>query len=350
MTCKVVHVVGARPNFVKMAPVYKALKDLNISQKIIHSGQHYDAKMSGSFFEDLNIPDPDYNLEVMSGSHAEQTGRVLITIENCFLEINPKIVIVYGDVNTTLAAAVTAKKLNLLVAHVESGLRSCDMTMPEEQNRIMVDGISDILFVTEQSGLDNLKNVRRDQKVYHVGNTMIDSLAQVTSTKNKKLDHCVVTFHRPSNVDSKESLKKVVSLVKDLPCKTIWPLHPRTKKSLEKFNLYDSLSQAPFLSLEEPKSYVEFVNLVSSAKFIVTDSGGIQEEAVFLKTPCITYRSSTERPSTIDSGSNTLTMNLESIKNKTQEINRGMHKDIKVPDLWDGNASKRIAKILKNYF
>jgi len=350
MTCKVVHVVGARPNFVKMAPVYKALKDLNVTQKIIHSGQHYDSKMSGTFFEDLKIPKPDFNLEVMSGTHAQQTGKVLVGIETCLLKVNPKIVIVYGDVNTTLAAAISAKKLNLIVAHVESGLRSFDVRMPEEQNRMMVDAISDILFVTEKSGIDNLKHSNHYGKIFHVGNTMIDSLASVIDTNAKKLDHCVVTFHRPSNVDTRQHLEKVVNLVESLPCKTIWPVHPRTKKSLIDCGFYDRVKSNSHIFLKDPKPYIEFVNLVNTSRFIITDSGGIQEEAVFMKIPCITYRSSTERPSTIESGSNVLLMKLDAIKSKVHDIISDNQKEIIVPDLWDGHAAKRIAKILQNYF
>lgn len=350
MVCDVIHVVGARPNFVKMAPVYKALKDVGASQKIIHSGQHYDGKMSGSFFEDLSIPKPDYNLEVMSGTHAQQTSKVMSKIEACLVESNPKIVVVYGDVNTTLAAAITSKKLGLTLAHVESGLRSFDMKMPEEQNRIMVDAISDILFVTETSGIENLKKEGRTSNVYHVGNTMIDSLASVARKKINKEDQCVVTFHRPSNVDSKESLEKIVDLVISLPCVANWPIHPRTKKSLVDFGLYEQLKRNDRVILTGPKSYVDFIDLISRSKFIMTDSGGIQEESVFLEVPCITYRSSTERPSTIESGSNTLTMDKKEIIKKVSEIVEGKNEKITVPQLWDGKASQRISKILKNYF
>lgn len=350
MTCKVVHVVGARPNFVKMAPVYKALSKLNVEQKIVHSGQHYDSKMSGSFFKDLKIPNPDYNLEVMSGTHADQTGKILMGMEKCFLDSKPKIVIVYGDVNTTLAAAISAKKMGIIVAHVESGLRSFDMSMPEEQNRIMVDAISDILFVSEKSGIENLDKFNVYGKVFHVGNTMIDSLSNVAKTNIKKLDHCVVTFHRPSNVDTYENLEKIVCLIESLPCKVKWPVHPRTKKSLIDNSLYNRLYHNTEIEMTEPKSYIEFIDLISRAKFIITDSGGIQEEAVFLKTPCITYRTSTERPATIESGSNTLSMDAAEIKQSVFNIVNDSHKEIIVPELWDGFASQRIAEILQKYF
>jgi UDP-N-acetylglucosamine 2-epimerase (non-hydrolysing) len=215
MTCEILHVVGARPNFVKMAPVYKALQKLRVGQKILHSGQHYDKNMSGDFFDDLGIPHPDKNLNVKGKTHAEQTAHILIGIEKFLLIFHPKIVCVYGDINTTLAASISAKKLGIKIAHIESGLRSGDMSMPEEQNRIMTDSIADIHFVTEKSGLENLKKEGKKDSVHFIGNTMIDSLQSLISNwKDKKSsEYGVVTFHRPSNVDSKKGLQNILEIL-----------------------------------------------------------------------------------------------------------------------------------------
>lgn len=348
MTCEILHVVGARPNFVKMAPVYKALQKLRVSQKILHSGQHYDKNMSGDFFEDLGIPNPDKNLNVKGKTHAEQTAFILVGVEKFLLNCKPKIVCVYGDINTTLAASISAKKLGIKIAHIESGLRSGDMSMPEEQNRIMTDAISDIHFVTEQSGMDNLLKEGKQDSAYFVGNTMIDSLKnRISKVENKKSEYGVVTFHRPSNVDNREGILSIVEILEEIKSDTYWPIHPRSLSSLKKFRCLSRVKRIKGLSLIDPLSYNSFIQLVRNASFVITDSGGIQEETTYMGVPCITYRDTTERPSTIVDGSNILTMNKDEIVTTVKKIRLGIFKEHRIPKLWDGNAGERVSLVLK---
>jgi UDP-N-acetylglucosamine 2-epimerase (non-hydrolysing) len=349
MDYDILHVVGARPNFAKMAPVYKSLSKLRVSQKILHSGQHYDKNMSGDFFKDLGIPDPDITLKIKGKTHAEQTSDVMIGIEKELSKSLPKIVCVYGDINTTLAATISSKKMNTKVAHIESGLRSGDIHMPEEQNRIMVDAISDFHFVTEKSGVDHLKEAGKTASVYHVGNTMIDSLSEYLrqNPRKKSEKYGVATFHRPSNVDSKEGILEVLSILEGINIKTYWPMHPRTMSSLKKFRCLSRAKRIKNLSMIEPLPYNSFINLVNNSTMVITDSGGIQEETTYMGIPCITYRSSTERPATITTGSNVLTMNKHEILNYTKDIMLGTFKKGKIPHLWDGRSGERIALILK---
>jgi len=350
---KIIHVVGARPNFVKAAPVMKSLNSSsNIEQILIHTGQHYSKSLSDSFFKVLKIKEPDYNLNVGSGSHAKQTAKVMEKIEDIFIKELPDIVIVYGDVNSTLAAALTASKLNIKVAHVESGLRSFDNRMPEEKNRIIVDRISDILFVTEQSGLTNLKAEGVDtKKVYFVGNTMIDSLVETMKCFDnfKKSEHVLATFHRPSNVDSKEDLMVIYRLFNSINHnkEIIFPMHPRTLNSLKNNNLFKLFKEIKNLTMIEPAEYREFLELINSSIVVITDSGGIQEETTFMNIPCITFRENTERPSTITVGTNILEKNVNVIKDI---VNNDKFKYAKrKPVFWDGSASDRIKDVLIDY-
>jgi UDP-N-acetylglucosamine 2-epimerase (non-hydrolysing) len=372
---KIISVVGARPNFMKVAPIFRAINKHNIQNSpqgvsqtsfkihhlICHTGQHYDEKMSKVFFEDLELPKPDFYLGVGSGSHAEQTANVMVEFEKILIEEKPDMVLVVGDVNSTIACSLTAKKLHIKVVHVEAGLRSFDMEMPEEVNRILTDRISDYLFVTEQSGLENLKNEGvPDEKVFFVGNVMIDSLIHYQpkvdqSTILKTLhsspitshNYVLVTLHRPSNVDTKESLEKLVKFLNRLAEErvVVFPIHPRTKNNLEKFELLEVLSNN--IVLTDPIGYIEFQALIKNAELIVTDSGGIQEESTYLGVQCITLRTSTERPSTVDVGTNQLIgIDLAKAESACLDVLKGNKKIGTIPELWDGGAAERIVNVL----
>lgn len=360
---KIISVVGARPNFMKVAPIHKAFKkvsnlDSNISHLICHTGQHYDEKMSKVFFDDLELPKPDFYLGVGSGSHAEQTARVMIEFEKILLQEKPDLVLVVGDVNSTIACTLTAAKLHIKTVHVEAGLRSFDMKMPEEVNRVLTDRISDYLFVTEKSGLQNLKNEGvGDNKVFFVGNVMIDSLVHYLPKVEESniLDQfditnqgfVLVTLHRPSNVDEPTQLKKLFAVLNELAekRKVIFPIHPRTENNLDKFSLIDTLHKN--IILTDPIGYIDFIALIKNAELIMTDSGGIQEESTFLGTQCITLRDSTERPITVEVGTNQLLgNNLELAKERALEILEGKIKKGSIPELWDGSAAQRIVEIL----
>ncbi len=330
-----------------------------IHHLICHTGQHYDEKMSKVFFEDLELPQPDFYLGVGSGSHAEQTANVMVEFEKILIQEKPDMVLVVGDVNSTIACSLTAKKLHIKVIHVEAGLRSFDMEMPEEVNRILTDRISDYLFVTEQSGLDNLKNEGvSDSKVFFVGNVMIDSLIHYLPKSDKskihselrvdKGNYVLITLHRPSNVDTQESLEKLVAFLNRIAGerKVVFPIHPRTKNNLEKYNLTHSLH--PSIILSDPIGYIDFQALIKNAELIVTDSGGIQEETTYLGVQCITLRTSTERPSTVDVGTNQLIgIDLEKAEIACLDVLGGNKKVGVTPELWDGSAAVRIVDILK---
>jgi len=359
---KIISVVGARPNFMKVAPIHKAFKKVEdkITHLICHTGQHYDEKMSKVFFEDLELPQPDFYLGVGSGSHAEQTANVMVEFEKILIQEKPDLVIVVGDVNSTIACSLTAKKLHIKVAHVEAGLRSFDMEMPEEVNRILTDRISDYLFVTEKSGLENLKNEGvSDDNIFFVGNVMIDSLIYYlpksensnihTELGIEKGKYVLITLHRPSNVDTKESLEKLTHFLNTLSDerKVVFPIHPRTKNNLVKYSLIQSLNHA--IILTDPIGYIDFQALTKNAEFVVTDSGGIQEETTYLGVQCITLRTSTERPSTVDVGTNQLIgLDLEKAERACLNVLNGNKKIGVVPELWDGNAAERIVAILTN--
>mgnify|MGYP005834726719 CR=1 FL=1 len=358
---KIVNVVGARPNFMKIAPIQKEMaKYKHIEPLLVHTGQHYDERMSKLFFDDLEMPKPDIYLNVGSASHAVQTAKIMIEFEQVLLEHQPHLVVVVGDVNSTAACSLVAVKLGIKVAHVEAGLRSFDRSMPEEINRLLTDAISDFLFVTEQSGLVNLKREGiPDSKVHFVGHVMIDSLIHFAekAEQSKILDelhlnsshYALITLHRPGNVDNKESFSKLLSafevIEKELPI--LFPIHPRSKKMITEFGLQDRVDQMKNLHLMEPLGYLDFMKLLHHARLVLTDSGGIQEETTFLGIPCLTMRENTERPVTVELGSNMLVgSDPQKIISETQNILKGQRKQSSIPPLWDGKAAQRIIKIL----
>ena len=357
---KIISVVGARPNFMKVAPLHRAFKKYNdkVQHLICHTGQHYDENMSKIFFDDLELQKPDFYLGVGSGSHAEQTGRIMIEFEKILLKEKPDLVIVVGDVNSTVACTLTAAKLHIKTAHVEAGLRSFDRKMPEELNRLLTDQISDFLFVTEKSGLDNLKKDGiPDNKVFFVGNGMIDSLAyflKKTESSDslerfvvKHSNYVLVTLHRPSNVDSKEQLDKIVNMLNSIAQKRkiIFPIHPRTKSNIDRYSLLNKIDSNVILS--DPIGYLDFLNLLRNAELVITDSGGIQEETTYLGVQCITVRRSTERPITVEIGTNHLVGDDFKQADKTaDDILNGSIKRGSIPNLWDGKAAERISEII----
>lgn len=358
---KIANIVGARPNFMKIAPIHRRMQaSEEFAPLLIHTGQHYDKKMSQTFFVDLGMPEPDMYLGVGSGSHAVQTASVMIAMEKILLEEKPDWIIVVGDVNSTLAASLAASKLHIPIAHVEAGLRSFDRAMPEEINRILTDSISDLLFVTEQSGLDNLKKEGvADEKVHFVGNVMIDSLVEhLQKAKESQIlqeleimpkRYILMTLHRPSNVDDKNNLENILTTLeviqKELPI--IFPIHPRTKKRIDEFGLADQVERMKNLRLVEPLGYLPFLRLMSESKLLLTDSGGIQEETTYLRVPCLTLRENTERPITAEIGTNRLVgMDRGAILKGFEEAMNGFFKDSKIPPLWDGHASERILETL----
>lgn len=368
---KIISVVGARPNFMKMAPIHKQLlkHKSKVVHKIVHTGQHYDKKMSDVFFKELELPKPDIYLGVGSKSHAEQKAHIMIEFEKVLLKEKPDLVLVYGDVNSTIAASLVSSKIlnskgkTIPVAHIESGLRSFDRTMPEEINRMVTDVISDYLFVTEPSGVKNLKHEGiQNSKIYFVGNTMIDSLifymkkimrsvilSELCISKNY---FALITLHRPSNVDVKNNLKKILRIFKNINKENpgldiVFSVHPRTIKMLDKFKLKSSFEEINNLIIAEPFGYFDFLNLISNSKFILTDSGGIQEETTYLKIPCITLRSNTERPITVKTGTNIICgLDEKLITGIIKKIESGKFKKGKIPELWDGKAAERIVNAL----
>ena len=355
----VISTVGARPNFMKMAPIIHAVNKLEISNMLVHTGQHYDENMSKVFIEDLKMPVPDIFLGVGSGSHAEITAKIMVEFEKICIKNNPELVIVVGDVNSTLACALAAKKLNIPIAHVESGLRSFDQEMPEEINRILTDRISDLLFVTEESGMKHLfdEGIEKE-KIHFVGNCMIDSVKKFLPTALEKKTwikydlikngYCLITMHRPSNVDSAKNFNKSVDMLNSMSekIKVVFPIHPRTKNKLRNCNI----KLCDNILLLEPLPYLEFLGLMAKAKVVVTDSGGIQEETTYLGVQCITVRENTERPVTVDIGTNHLvgTDSSAALNIFNIIINGEIKKGI-IPPKWDGNSGKRIAKIIGEF-
>jgi len=360
---KIVNVVGARPNFMKVAPIHRRmLRDSHFTPLLLHTGQHYDEKMSKTFFDELGMPQPDIYLGVGSGSHAEQTAAVMVALERHLLDNRPDWILVVGDVNSTLAASLVAAKLHIPVAHVEAGLRSYDRQMPEEINRILTDAISNVLFITEQSGWDNLlKEGVAEQKMHMVGNVMIDSLVEhlakaKTSTVARDLGvsaqgYGLMTLHRPSNVDSPEILKKILAAVASIQTEmpVIFPIHPRTRKMLSQFGLDEAVRAMTHLTLTEPLGYLAFLKLMSEARFVLTDSGGVQEETTYLNIPCLTLRENTERPITTTLGSNRLVpLETDAIVSFAQQALQGRLQRKAVPPMWDGETSARIVDIFKS--
>jgi len=361
MTKLIYLVAGARPNFIKIAPLIQELKRKNFNYKFIHTGQHYDYNMSKIFFNDLEIPEPDIYLNVGSASHATQTAKIMVKFEESLLKDKPALVMVVGDVNSTLACALVAKKLFIKVAHVEAGLRSFDQRMPEEVNRLLTDQISDFLFTTEKSAEINLKREGIDSsKIFFVGNVMIDTLIMnIKKAKKlfyykkfnlKKNSYALITVHRPSNVDSKEDLCKIVEIINYMRDRinVLFPIHPRTKKNLIKHNLLDKILKKN-ITLIEPIGYLEFLNLMQNAKLILTDSGGIQEEASYLKIPVLTLRKNTERPITIEKGTNVLIGNdFNKLKIYLDRILKHSYKKGQDIEKWDGKTSQRIVEIIED--
>jgi UDP-N-acetylglucosamine 2-epimerase (non-hydrolysing) len=358
-------VAGARPNFMKIAPIVRALQAQQaLSFKIIHTGQHYDRDMNEVFFEELGIPQPDLFMAAGGGSHAQQTAKIMIGFEDLCIAEPPAAVLVVGDVNSTLACSIVAKKLNIPVAHVEAGLRSGDMSMPEEINRLVTDSISDWFFVTEPSAVDHLKREGKpDSAIHYVGHVMVDNvlyqadkLARAdtsgfeTSTFKAAQGEAngrygVVTLHRPSNVDDPVSFARIAGALRDIAAELplIFPVHPRTRANLEKFGI----DLGPNITLAGPQAYMAFLNLWKDAAVVLTDSGGLQEETTALGVPCVTIRENTERPVTVDEGSNVLAgTDPEKITFEARKVLRGEGKQGKRPHLWDGKAAERIVAIL----
>ncbi len=354
-------IAAARPNFMKIAPVYHAMAaDDWCEPVIVHTGQHYDANMSDSFFEDLQLPKPHYHLGVGSGTHAQQTGSVMIAYENILMDTPPDATIVVGDVNSTIACTLAAKKLCLTVAHLEAGLRSRDWEMPEEINRIVTDSISDILWTPSPDGDENLRNEGvAPERITRVGNVMMDSYELMrprieaetprTALGLEAGGYGIVTLHRPSNVDRKETLGPLVDALKAVAAKIplLFPLHPRTRKSLETHGLLDGFLAAEGIHVSEPINYIRFMGLVREAGLVITDSGGIQEETTYLDIPCITLRENTERPITVTEGTNRLAR-IADLQAYVDEILAGKWRSGVRPDLWDGKTAGRIVADLKS--
>ena len=352
MTMHVLHVVGARPNFMKAAPLIHALQEKSqVRQTLVHTGQHYDANMSDVFFEQLAMPKPDVNLGVGSGSHARQTAEIMSRIEGVMTECRPDMVLVYGDVNSTVAAALVCSKLMIRVCHVEAGLRSFDRSMPEEINRIVTDRLADLLFTPSEDGDLNLKSEGvAAEKVHLVGNVMIDSLirllpAALAIPRNGfPEEYALVTLHRPSNVDDGATLLKLIeSLVAiDNQLNIVFPVHPRTRQRMSGVE-----ADLKRLHLLEPMPYIEFLALQRRAKVVITDSGGIQEETTYLGVPCLTLRENTERPITVEMGTNVLVgQDPNRLCAEVTRILNGNGKAGGIPPLWDGHAAERIASVL----
>tara|TARA_B100000315_G_scaffold253363_1_gene291987 strand:+ start:147 stop:1292 length:1146 start_codon:yes stop_codon:yes gene_type:complete len=365
---KVFLVAGGRPNFMKIAPIYEEMKKYPnyFNPVIIHTGQHYDKNMSDIFFKNLGLNKPDIFLGAGSGNHGEQTGKIMIEFERHLLKKRPALVIVVGDVNSTLACSIASVKLQVLVAHVESGLRSFDRTMPEEINRIVTDSVSDFLFTTSKEAKENLlKEGIPKKKIHFVGNVMIDSLYKIKSMAEKsdilrKLgitnkNYITLTLHRPSNVDNKIKLVNILNAIKKIQkeIKVVFPVHPRTIKMIKKFKLITFLKNMDNLILSEPLGYLDFSKLMACSKLILTDSGGIQEETTILNIPCLTLRENTERPVTVSRGTNTIVGSCQDkILIETNKIlsNNYRIKAKRRPEFWDGKASSRIVKVLLKTF
>jgi UDP-N-acetylglucosamine 2-epimerase (non-hydrolysing) len=353
---KIVHVMGARPNFMKVAPVYRAIHAKDFAEQLlVHTGQHYDAGMSDVFLQQLEIPAPDFNLAVGSGTHAAQTADIMIRFERVVMETRPNLVLVYGDVNSTLAAAIVCSKLHCRIGHVEAGLRAFDRTMPEEINRVLTDQIASLLFTPSQDGNDNLQREGvAPEKVFLVGNVMIDTLIRLLpktlELQNGKREdpYVLLTLHRPSNVDHPAVLREMLDTTLDVSAgmKVVFPVHPRTRQRLNDIGVNAEFS--PRLELLEPMPYVEFLALQHGARVVLTDSGGVQEETTFLGVPCLTLRENTERPVTVSSGTNTLVgTDMEKLRKEFGRITSGVARKGSIPPLWDGKAGERIAKILE---
>lgn len=359
---KILTVVGARPNFMKAAPLHKAFQEYrsSVEHMIVHTGQHYDEAMSKVFFDELELPEPDFYLGVGSGTHAEQTAKIMVEFEKVVAKQKPRLAIVVGDVNSTVACSLVCAKMGIPVAHVEAGLRSFDRTMPEEINRLLTDAISEYLFVTEPIAVENLLREGIDEeKIFLVGNIMIDSISRYGEKAGrsgilKKLDlkphrFVLVTLHRPGNVDEKGNAAKILTMFEKIgnEAPIIFPIHPRTRKMLDEFGLAARARSIKNLKLLDPLGYLDFLCLMNQAQLVLTDSGGIQEETTYLGIPCLTLRENTERPITVEIGTNQLCgLDVDLIVRRCHEIIGGKTKAGKIPDLWDGKTAGRIASII----
>lgn len=358
MTVRICHIVGARPNYMKAAPLIRALSRYSgLEQTIVHTGQHYDFNMSDIFFQQLGMPEPNVNLQVGSGSHAQQTAAVMSSFEPVVLETKPDMVVVYGDVNSTIATALVCTKMGIAVSHVEAGLRSFDRTMPEEINRRLTDQVCDLLFTPSADGNANLEREGIDaEKIHLVGNVMIDTLVRMLPKSREYMPqnregYALVTLHRPSNVDDLEWLEAMLRTLDQIGGETpvLFPVHPRTRKGLSRF--VSKIESSGRVQLLEPLPYLEFLALQQKAAMVITDSGGIQEETTFLGIPCLTVRENTERPITVDLGTNILVgRDLARLRCEAERILAGQKKHGKIPPLWDGHAAERIAQILASRY
>lgn len=354
-------VAGARPNFMKIAPIVRALRGHGgLSFKIIHTGQHYDAEMNDVFFAELGIPEPDVFMGAGGGSHAQQTAKIMVEFEALCQADRPGMVLVVGDVNSTLACSIVAKKLDIPVAHVEAGLRSGDRSMPEEINRLVTDAITDLFFVTEPSGVEHLRHEGKPpEAIHYVGHVMVDNLLyqrdrlhdmelealSSTALKRQLGRYGVVTLHRPANVDAKPALERLAGALRDIAAQLplIFPVHPRTRANLDKFGV----ALGDNITLTRPLSYMEFLNVWKDAVMVLTDSGGLQEETTALGVPCITLRDNTERPVTVEQGTNILAgTDPAAIVAAAGQILRGEGKQGRIPEFWDGQAARRIVGLL----
>lgn len=356
-------VAGARPNFMKVAPVFKAIAPHpKFNVKLVHTGQHYDGEMSGVFFGDLDLPPPDVYLGGGSGTHAEQTGRVMVGFERAVKEQQPDLVIVVGDVNSTLGCSLVAAKAGVPVAHVEAGLRSFDRTMPEEVNRVVTDSLSRLLFTTSEDASENLaKEGHPPDHIHFVGNTMIDTLLQHRAAAEalsvpeslglERGGYILVTLHRPVNVDKAEKLRTIIELLAQAPLPVVFPIHPRTRTVLEQARIGDFLYRETRIKVIPPAGYLEFLNLQMHARVVVTDSGGVQEETTILGVPCLTLREETERPVTVTCGTNRLIgTDPARILPEIDEALKTSPSPGRIPPLWDGRAAERIAVVLDSFF
>lgn len=363
--CRILIVVGTRPNFIKVTQFKKTNEQLGspFDVKIVHTGQHYDDKMADVFFRQFELT-PDYFLNIPAESANTQMAEIMIRLEKVIKEFQPSLIMVVGDVNSTFAAALTANKMGIKIAHIESGLRSNDRSMPEEINRILTDEITDYFFVTEQSGLNHLENEKKSpQQIFFVGNTMIDTLVAfedkiqkddvLKKMKIKKGAYALMTMHRPATVDFADGLSKLIDIIDFITesMHLVFPIHPRTTNMLESFGLMNRINENKKLILTEPLDYFSFQKLTADCSFVITDSGGIQEETTFRKIPCLTLRPNTERPSTITIGTNELvTFDVAIVKAHIDRIRQGKHKTGTIPPMWDGNATLRILEICMNIF